>query len=88
MKRDHIAHVLNFHFKHGNYSSYRLQLGCDDSHIILLHSQGILCHAHFQCGWGEHMSQSCSKIAVLCLTLEVHRSIQEVSPASNIESVN
>ena len=76
-KRDHIVHFLNFHFKIGKYSSYRLELWCDDSHIIPLHSQGILCHARFQFGWGKRTSQLCSKIAVLCLNLAVHRSVQE-----------
>ena len=46
------------------YSSYRLQLWCDD---FLLYLQGIPCHAHFQFGWDERASQSCSKIADLCL---------------------
>ena len=35
-------------------SSYRLQLCCDDSHIILLHSQGIPCNAYFWVGGGKN----------------------------------
>jgi len=36
-----------------------------------------LCHTPFWFGRGEHVGQSCSKIAVLCLTLAVHYSVQE-----------
>jgi len=54
------------------YCTYRLHLWCDNSQIILLHLQGILCHAHFWFGQGERASWSCSKIAILCFTLAVH----------------
>jgi len=46
--------------------------------------------AHFQFGRGEWVSRSSSKIAVLCLTLAVHHSVQEAysSWICEVESLN
>ena len=63
MRKGTISHVFWIYIlkclQLGNCSSYRLELWCDDSHIILLHSQGIPYHAHFWFGRGEHASRSC-----------------------------
>ena len=60
-----------------NHSSYELQTWHEYSYIILLHSLQIASPAHIRCGRGERPRRSRSKIAVLCLTLAVHRSEQE-----------
>ena len=60
-----------------SHSSYELELWYEYCSIILLHSQGIPSPAHFLYGRGARPRRSRSKIAVLCLTLAVHRSGQE-----------
>ena len=53
-KRVNFVHLPKLHiYKLVIYSSYGLELWYDTSHIILLHLQGILCHAYFRYGWGK-----------------------------------
>ena len=56
---------------------------------------GILCHAHFWFGLGQGKctSRSCLKIAILCLSLAVHRLVQEAYSSllcwiSEVEGLN
>jgi len=87
-KRDHIAHFQNFHFKTlitwKVYSSYRLQLGCDDFPLYL---QGIPCHAHFRFGRGECASWSCSKITIFASLWQFTVWYRRLTLAYNIGSV-
>ena len=63
--------LITLHYsRRFNHSSYELELWCEYSSIILLHSQGILSSTHFQYGWD--MLPCIRKLPFYGLILAVH----------------
>ena len=71
----------------GKYNSYRLHFWCEDSHIILLHSQDIMCHAHFRFG-GASMRVDQVQKSPFCASLwQFTARCRRLTLASNVGSV-